>query len=146
MLPKALIIDLDGTLADIRVRLKHLEGKDKDWKSFNKTIETDELHEWCREIIHRFQEDHKIIIVSGRTDDLKKQTLEWLKKYDVPFDYLFMRKSKDFRPDNLIKLEIFENKIRDKFHIVFVLDDRQKVVDMWRALGMVVLQCAPGDF
>lgn len=146
MKPRALIIDLDGTLADIRVRLKHLTGKNKDWKSFNKTIETDELHDWCREIINRFSTDHKIIIVSGRTDDLKKQTESWLEKYQVHYDFLFMRKAKDFRPDNIIKLEIYEREIRDKFHVVFVLDDRQKVVDMWRAQNLVVLQCAPGDF
>lgn len=142
----AIIVDLDGTLADIRVRLKHLSGKKKDWNSFNKTIETDELHEWCREIIKRFYVDHHIILVSGRTDDLKTQTLDWLKKYDVPFHELHMRKSKDFRPDNIIKLEIFENEIREKFKIIFVIDDRQKVVDMWRAQNLVVLQCAPGDF
>lgn len=143
---KAIIIDLDGTLADIRIRLKHLQGGKKDWKSFNKTIETDDLHEWCREIMVRFHHDHKLIIVSGRVDDLKQETEEWLSRYNVPYDYLFMRKSNDFRPDNVIKLEIFEKEIRDKFSVLFVLDDRQKVVDMWRAQGLVVLQCAPGDF
>jgi uncharacterized HAD superfamily protein len=146
MKQKAIICDLDGTLADIRVRLKHLEGKKKDWKSFNKTIETDALHEWCREILVRFAKDHKIIIVSGRTDDLKKQTEDWLKKFEVPYHHIFMRGSKDFRPDNIIKLEIFEREIRENFSVLFVLDDRQKVVDMWRAEGLIVLQCAPGDF
>jgi len=146
MKEKAIIVDLDGTLADIRVRLKHLQGARKDWKSFNKTIETDELHEWCREILLRFCYDHKIIVVSGRTDELKTQTEQWLNKFKVPFDFLFMRSRQDFRSDNLIKLEIYEQHIKDKFHILFVLDDRQKVVDMWRAQGLVVLQCAPGDF
>lgn len=143
---RALIVDMDGTLADIRIRLKHLNGKKKDWKSFNKSIETDALHEWCREIMRRFSHDHQIIIVSGRTDELKKQTIEWLKKFDVPYHHLFMRRHNDFRPDNIIKLEIYENEIRDKFQVIFVLDDRQKVVDMWRGEGLVVLQCAPGDF
>lgn len=146
MKQKAIIVDLDGTLADIRVRLKHLQGGKKDWKSFNKSIETDQLHNWCREIMRRFSHDHKIIIVSGRTDDLKNETLSWLERYAVPFDHLFMRKGHDFRPDNIIKLEIYENEIKDRFEIVFVLDDRQKVVDMWRLQGLVVLQCAPGDF
>ena len=146
MKEKAIIVDLDGTLADIRVRLKHLQGSKKDWKSFNKSIETDDLHEWCREILLRFCNDHKIIVVSGRTDELKSETTKWLKKFDVPFDFLFMRKKNDFRSDNLIKLEIYEKHIKDQFHILFVLDDRQKVVDMWRAQGLVVLQCAPGDF
>lgn len=146
MKQKAIICDLDGTLADIRVRLKHLQGKKKDWKSFNKSIETDDLHEWCREILVRFKHDHKIIIVSGRTDELKKETEAWLKKFDIPHDYLYMRKGNDFRSDTIIKLEIFEREIRDKFSVLFVLDDRQSVVDMWRAEGLVVLQCAPGDF
>lgn len=146
MSDKAIIVDLDGTLADIRIRLKHLEGKKKDWASFNKSIETDELHEWCRDIIVRFSNDHSIIIVSGRTDELKIQTEEWLKKYQVPFHFLYMRKAHDMRPDNIIKLEIYNRYIKDKFKILFVLDDRQKVVDMWRGEGLVVLQCAPGDF
>lgn len=143
---KALIVDLDGTLADIRVRLKHLKGKKKDWKSFNKSIETDELHKWCREIIIRFASDHYIIIVSGRTDDLREQTVEWLHKFEVPYHFLFMRKSFDMRPDNIIKEEIYMQKIKDHYSVLFILDDRQKVVDMWRGLGLVVLQCAPGDF
>lgn len=146
MKQKAIICDLDGTLADIRIRLKHIEGKKKDWKSFNKSIETDALHEWCREILVRFQHDHKIILVSGRTDELKKETESWLKKYDVPFHHLFMRKGTDFRSDTIVKLEIYEKEIRDKYSVQFVLEDRQKVVDMWRGEGLVVLQCAPGDF
>lgn len=146
MKENALIVDLDGTLADIRIRLKHIEGAKKDWRSFNKTIVTDELHEWCREIVVRFSIDHRILIVSGRVDDLRSETEEWLKKYDVPYDLLLMRGKNDHRPDNVLKMEIYERFIKDKFKVVFVLDDRQKVVDMWRSLGLVVLQCAPGDF
>lgn len=142
----AIIVDLDGTLADIRIRVKHLQTPKKDWKSFNKSIETDDLHEWCRQIILRFCDDHKIIIVSGRTDALKKETEDWLRKFDVPYHYLYMRNKSDNRPDTAVKLEIFEREIRDKFHVLFALDDRQKVVDMWRAEGLVVLQCAPGNF
>lgn len=143
---KAIIVDLDGTLADIRVRLKHLEGKKKDWKSFNKTIETDEIHEWCREILVRFADDHKIILVSGRVEDLMEETESWLEKYEVPYDELYLRASQDHRPDTVVKLEIYKEFIKDRFHIVFVLEDRRKVVDMWRGEGLVVLQCAPGDF
>lgn len=143
---KALIIDLDGTLADIRVRLKHLQGRKKDWKSFNKSLETDQIHDWCRELINRFASDHDIIIVSGRTDDLKQDTIDWLNQYRVTYHHLFMRNAHDNRPDHEIKLEIYEQHIREKFSVVFVVDDRQKVVDMWRGEGLIVLQCAPGNF
>lgn len=146
MKERALIVDLDGTLADIRVRLVHLQGAKKDWDSFHKTIETDEVHEWCREIIKRFADDHKILIVSGRTDHLKEETERWLKQNEVPYHELHMRKSTDRRPDDIVKLEIYNSYIRDRYQILFVLDDRQKVVDMWRGEGLVVLQCAPGNF
>ncbi|HXH76282.1 MAG TPA: hypothetical protein VNJ08_15025 [Bacteriovoracaceae bacterium] len=142
----AIIVDLDGTLADIRVRLKHLENGKKDWKKFHATIETDDLHEWCREIVNRMAKDHMIIIVSGRIDTLKVQTEEWLNQHDVKWDHLFMRPHDDHRPDQVLKLEIFETYIKPEFKVLFVLDDRTKVVNMWRDQGLVCLQCAPGDF
>lgn len=59
---------------------------------------------------------------------------------------LCMRASLDYRKDFEVKKEIFENKIRDFFQVLFVVDDRQQVVDMWRNLGLVCLQCDYGDF
>ena len=146
MKKKAIIVDLDGTLADIRVRLKHLQGKSKDWKSFHKSIETDDLHEWCREILLRFSGDYKIIVVSGRIDDLLDETKIWMKKYKVPYDEIYLRPSHDHRSDTIVKLEIYTRHIKDNYDVLFVLEDRQKVVDMWRGEGLVVLQCAPGNF
>lgn len=142
----AIIVDLDGTLADIRVRLKHIEGDDKNWKKFNASIETDELHEWCREIVNRMARDHMIVIVSGRVETLREETEKWLTKFDVRWDHLYMRSKGDMRPDQIMKLDIYEKCIRDEFKVLFVLDDRSKVVNMWRDLGLTCLQCAPGDF
>ena len=57
-----------------------------------------------------------------------------------------MRKDKDFRPDNEAKKDLYEEYIKDKFEIEFVLDDRDRVVKMWRELGLRVLQVEEGDF
>ena len=57
-----------------------------------------------------------------------------------------MRKNNDFRGDEIIKKEIYIEKIKDKYNILFVLDDRQKVVNMWRDLNLTCLQVANGDF
>lgn len=143
---KAIIVDLDGTLADIRVRLKHIQGPKKDWKKFHASIETDELHEWCREIVNRMASDHTIILVSGRVDTLKKETEKWLEKYEVKWHELHMRPHADHRPDTTLKREIYQQHIEDKYEIFFVLEDRTSVVNMWRSLGLRCLQVAPGDF
>lgn len=36
--------------------------------------------------------------------------------------------------------------IKDKYDVLFAIDDRSSVVDMWRDLGLVCLQCAEGAF
>jgi adenylate cyclase class IV len=57
-----------------------------------------------------------------------------------------MRKTGDNRPDNIVKKEIFDSNIKNNYYIEFVLDDRNKVVKMWRELGLTCLQVADGNF
>lgn len=147
MKKKAIIVDLDGTLANITHRRHFVENKKKkDWKSFNSHILKDELNVWCREIMNRMKTDHSIIIVSGRTDALKADTMAWLERHQVHYDYLHMRKEKDHRDDRIVKKEIYEQFIKPDYQVLFVLDDRSKVVAMWREEGLVCLQCDCGNF
>lgn len=146
MKKKGIIVDLDGTLADITHRRKYVDGNKKDWKNFNKNIIQDEINSWCREIIRRMIHDHHVLLVSGRTDLLKAETIEWLKKHEVPFTDLMMRRDKDNRDDTIVKREILEGNIKPYYDILFVIDDRAKVVKMWREAGLVCLQCDWGDF
>lgn len=146
MKKKAIIVDLDGTLADIAHRRKYVEGKKKDWKNFNKHIIKDDLNQWCAEIIRRMIPDHHVLLVSGRTDELKGETMEWLKKHGVPYTDLMMRKDKDYRDDTVVKREIYEAEIKPHYDVLFVIDDRAKVVKMWRDQGLVCLHCDWGEF
>jgi hypothetical protein len=57
-----------------------------------------------------------------------------------------MHAAADMRKDSVVKQELFERFVRDKYNISFILDDRQQVVDMWRGLGLTVFQVAEGDF
>ena len=76
----------------------------------------------------------------------KVETVEWLKKHDVPYTDLFMRSDKDYRDDTVVKREIFEQKIKPFYEVLFAIDDRAKVVKMWREAGLVCLQCDWGEF
>ena len=57
-----------------------------------------------------------------------------------------MRKTKDFRSDSIIKTEIYNEFIKDKYFVDLVLDDRDSVVKTWRDLGLLCLQVYYGDF
>lgn len=44
----------------------------------------------------------------------------------------------DTRCDTIVKREIYEEHIKDKYNVLFVIDDRVKVVDMWREQWLFV--------
>ncbi len=61
-------------------------------------------------------------------------------------DRIFFRRAGDFRADDEVKREIWKEHIQPHYRVLFVVDDRDRVVRMWREEGLVCLQCAPGDF
>lgn len=135
---KAIICDLDGTLA--------IKG-DRDIFDYSR-VGLDKLNEPINKIIRLFFDDGFIVyLMSGREDSCRELTVNWLFKNDVYYDLLLMRDTGDFRPDNVVKKELFETLIKDRFDVYFVLDDRNKVVDMWRnELNLLCLQVNYGDF
>jgi len=145
MKQRGIIVDIDGTLSDPTHRRHFMEGK-KDWKSFYDNMALDTPNQWCHYLVGKFVCDNAIILVSGRPDDYRKTTEEWLSKFGIPKTELFMRKSGDFREDYIIKKEIYNSNIEPFYDIFFCVDDRKQVVDMWRSLGLTCLQCADGNF
>ena len=144
---KALIIDLDGTIANNTHRQHYIEGDKKDWQSFNAAHVGDTLNTWCAEIMTNMGlNNYRIIIVSGRSDEFRNSTIQWLEYNTVPYDELYMRPAGDHRKDSVVKEEIYRSIIAPNYEVLFCIDDRQQVVDMWRSIGLVCLQCAKGDF
>ena len=139
----AIMCDLDGTLA-----LKH-EGRT--WFDAS-TCDRDEINIPVLEVISAFYPTHHIIFCSGREDKDREPTLKFINKCFPTLienhDFLlFMRETNDFRKDSIVKHEIYHRYIKDKYEILFVLDDRSQVVNMWRdALGLVCFQVAEGNF
>lgn len=139
-----IIVDMDGTLADIRHRMHHIRGsRKKNWKGFFDEMGKDPVHVWCRELVRAMKAAGcTVAIVTGRPDDHEPQITEWLKKHDIPYDRLCTRRAGDFRPDTVVKREILYRHFKTN-GILFVVDDRQETVKMWRDEGLVCLQCNP---
>ena len=57
-----------------------------------------------------------------------------------------MRADNDQRPDSEVKQDILNSLKAQGKKILFTVDDRQSVVDMWRANGITCLQCQKGDY
>lgn len=135
LLPKAIIVDLDGTLANLNGRNPYDAS----------TCEKDLQHFHVADAVRRYPD--AVVLCSGREDKYRAETERWLERCNIPYEALFMRKTDDQRKDSIIKREIFDNEIRGKWMVEYVIDDRQQVVDMWRSeLGLVCWQVAEGDF
>ena len=135
---KAIICDIDGTLAHMQDRSPY------DWDK----VSDDVVDKTIKEILRTFYStsEYAIILISGRNDVCKQITERWLSKNYIFYDALYMRNHNDYRPDEVIKKEIYDKHIKDKYDVEFVLDDRNKVVKMWRGIGLKCLQVAEGDF
>ncbi len=137
-LPKAIICDLDGTLALINGR-NPFDASRCDEDLLNNPV--------ANVLINYKNLGYKIILLSGREDKFEAPTLQFLDNHKIEFDVLLMRKTADNRKDSIIKKEIFDAEIRYKFFVEFVLDDRNQVVDMWRnELQLPCFQVYYGDF
>ena len=146
------IFDLDGTLALIHKRRNistRSNGK-LDWDKFfdPSNIKLDVPNKPVVKMAQLFAQDgYTIIIFSGRSDKTATATVVWLKQNKVPFNKLVMRDSKinHFTPDDILKKDMLDKHV-DINDVFLVVDDRNKVVDMWRSLGLDVFQVADGDF
>lgn len=135
----AIICDIDGCAA---------HRCDRDWFEYEKVI-SDEADFAVRNIVNAFYEKgYKVFFVSGRegTAVCKNLTQRWLNENGFKHHSLLMRKEGDYRRDSIVKQEIYEQHIKDKYVVEFVLDDRDQVVSKWRELGLKCLQVQPGDF
>lgn len=141
-LPKAVICDLDGTVAWMQNRSPY-DGTKVDEDKCDPMLQT-LLHAISMSSLHSIE----VIFVSGRegTAECQEKTLNWLQKH-FSFDFtILMRKEKDYRPDEIVKKEIYEQYIKNQYYVMCVFDDRQKVVDMWRKEGLLCCQVAEGNF
>lgn len=136
--PKAVVVDIDGTTALMTDR-----------SPFDETRVGEDLPNMPVIAVVRSLEaaGHRVVFMSGRSDACRAATEEWLTaNVGVRYDVLCMRVAGDYRKDSVVKAELFDEHVRDAYDVLCVLDDRRQVVEMWRSLGLTVLQVAPGDF
>ena len=153
----AWIVDVDGTVA-LR-RQGEGERGPYDWDRVSEDLPNEPVISLVRSMLW-VQE--RVIFVSGRNEVCADATWDWLREHVArgargPGDKLMwenvyglmMRPDTDewrYAKDDVLKRWIYESRIRGRFNVVGILDDRDRVVRMWRSLGLTCLQVAEGDF
>lgn len=140
---KTVVVDLDGTLANVDHRVHLVRREKPDWDAFYGACDQDTPNEWCVRLIEDLRiGGRKVLIVSARRQTESAKTIAWLIKtfgaYGSP-EVILLRPDGNHEPDTVLKKRWLYG--FGKENVLFVVDDRQKVVDMWRAEGLTCLQC-----
>jgi hypothetical protein len=143
-----ILFDIDGTLAVTEHRRYLLRGKSPNWDKFNNLMGEDKPNIPIVKLYNTLWDsgEYHIVLISGRSEEFRLVTESWLTWNAIPFSDLLMRPLNDDRADEEIKKAILGQLKKDNHKILFVVDDRKKVVDMWRQNGVTCLQCDYGDF
>jgi len=133
-----IMCDIDGTVAKMNGRSPYDLTK----------VSTDVPHVPVVELVKTLKEKNQIVFLSGRDGSCFAETHAWIKEHvmDNTEFKLFMRPAGNSEKDNIIKQRLYEEYIKQTYNVKFVLDDRDRVVDMWRAIGLTCFQVEDGDF
>lgn len=152
------IFDIDGTLADLSHRLHFIQQTPKDWDGFFKACSADKPIPEVIAIAKALAPNYSIKLITGRSDAVREETSLWLDQQGILFSDLMMRKAGDHREDSIVKSELLDELMRTYYYnhdyynhapaeiISGIFEDRQQVVDMYRARGLRVFQVAEGKF
>lgn len=139
-LPQAVMCDLDGTIALTDGRGPYEEERcDEDIVNGPVAVALEAVKALGL----------RIIFISARHEKARVPTEKFLseKLPEIKYETLLLRKDGDDRKDSIVKRELFDTHIMGKYNVMFVLDDRDQVCQMWRhELGLTVFQVADGNF
>ena len=138
-LSPVVLCDIDGTIA--------LHEGNRSPYDYTK-VSGDAINENVAWLVEILGGEHNVVFMSGREDSCRADTEQWLMDtLGMAFPpELHMRTAGDKRHDDVVKGELFDKHIRGKYDVRLVLDDRDRVVKLWREMGLTCLQVNYGDF
>jgi phosphoglycolate phosphatase-like HAD superfamily hydrolase len=145
-----IICDIDGTIADCSHRLHHITGGRKNWNEFFALTEHDTPIPTVVAVINALHKSgHRIIFCTARSEKTRSSTTQWLYKHVGKWTLeamLYMRDDQDRRPDDQVKADCLVDMQQDGYKPTLALEDRSRVVDMWRQQGIQCFQVKEGNY
>ena len=135
-LQRIVLVDVDGTISLRTVRGPY------EWDKIATDAPNKAVIELLNDLVGNGQ---SLVFISGREEKYRGETETFIRQHIAGSHNLFLRANGDNRPDEEVKYELYINNISGKFDVRFVLDDRDKIVALWRdVFGLPTFQVRPG--
>lgn len=149
-----IIFDLDGTLANGAHREHHIvrqpgDERPKDWDAYFAACRDDRPVPAIVMLYSslRLRRHAQVEIWTGRIEQYRDDTIDWINEHlHVEPARLLMRETNDRTQDDVLKRSWLAEARGRSDEVILAFEDRKRVVEMWRAEGVLCCQVAPGEF
>jgi phosphoglycolate phosphatase-like HAD superfamily hydrolase len=153
------IFDMDGTICDSTHRHHFLQSVDaegnvvsrpggKDWTAFFAAQKDDSVFPAIAGIMEALIASmNLVIILTGRPEGQRAESVRWLREWSIPYHALFMRPEDNRINDNILKpIQIHTYLVDHVPNVRTIFEDRRRIVDSLRHHGFHVCHVTEGDF
>lgn len=139
MLRPSVIVDLDGTLVDV----KHIEHLVQGRKKYFEKFQEESTHAPPRADVVQlvealFRAGFLLVLVSGRSENWRAPTIDWLRKAGIHYERLMMRSMGDNQSDASLK-RCFMAELDETYDVCLAIDDNPQVIEVWRSFEIPVV-------
>ena len=128
------VVDIDGVLADATHRQHLVARRPKDWDAFFAAVGEDPVIEPGRDLVRSLAADHAIVLLSGRPERTRVDTVAWLERHGIDWERLVLRPDADHRPAPAVKAGLIAT-VGTPDEVDVVVDDDVRVLERLAALG-----------
>ena len=131
--PTCVVVDMDSTICfNVTGRPWYGEGAAEG-------MVYDLPNDGVCDVIFELQKSYPIILATGRDTSQEEVTKQWLLDHEINVSEFYFRIEGDYRKGVEVKREQIE-KILEKYNVLVIFDDCEPIVQMYRDMGLTVLQ------
>ena len=140
------VIDIDDTLSLAGERFKLATKSDGkiNWDVAHnpELVKKDKPNLPMVDLAKRYKKaGFKVVVLTGRPDTIRTTTEEWLDKYGIEYDELYMRNKKE----HYLKADVFKKGIYEIYldDVFCAYDDDERIIQMWNSVGIPAFKVYP---
>jgi hypothetical protein len=142
---RAVVVDIDGVLADAQGRQHHLWDR-RDWDAFFDACGDDPVVDEVRTLLSLLDPTLVILLVTARPLRVRDLTVAWLDEHVLRWDLLVMRPSREFAPAALFKRDVVDELRDEGFDLELALEDDPRNRAMYLDAGVPCLYVHSGYY